>query len=52
MSGFGLTITEVVLNVTGFVFNIKGFFFQITEFDDDNDDLDGMAYMTVSGCLL
>ena len=38
-------MTEIVLNVNGFVFNI-------TEFDDNDYDSSGMAYMTVYDCLL
>ena len=42
-----LSMTELVLSMTRFVQNMAGFQFNGTGFDDYDDGLNGMAYLTV-----
>ena len=42
-----LSMTKLVLSMTRFVQNMAGFQFKWTGFDDYDDGLNGMAYLTV-----
>ena len=47
ITDFCLNMTGIILNMTGFVIIITEFFLYMTVFNDDYDELNWTAYMTV-----